>query len=293
MNNYTLKNYNFKIKDLANDMIIDIRKELVGAKVESSCLGQGVIIDFSELVISSVKSDIFATIKFNNELKLMSMSQALSKHMTMQHQEVLEKYLNKLTSLELKRCNRIMSKTDAKYEVYKAQRDARNQVIRARKAELARQAKIAKILTKLDSIGKNKLSNVNLDSHFYSMLGWLAKNSKAVYASIPDFAEGWFKTRFGYNTKCSIVESRKKTAGGYLMKWKPSFAIYINDSNNMPQMIEALTCKSTSKIIADTEFIFSLVQDYGFKFSKSQDVESIRAKIPTNFINDFNTGFNA
>ena len=55
-------------------------------------------------------------------------------------------------------------------------------------------------------------------------------------------------------------------------------AEYVSDTNN------------SSKTVMDTAFILNLVENYGFRFGKTQDVENIRSHVPSEYTSFFEAG---
>ena len=139
----------------------------------------------------------------------------------------------------------------------------------------------------------NQLKNLQLDElseatdEFYVALGWLAKHATTASASIPDYTESWFKDTFGQAAPYSIVDSRRRTSGGYLMRWAPSFTLYIKNAKQAPSILAPYISRNC---LHNTKLIYQLVENYGFNFGSSQNFENIKSRIPTQFMSSFNLG---
>jgi hypothetical protein len=76
------------------------------------------------------------------------------------------------------------------------------------------------------------------------------------------------------------------------MQWAISMTANIKKKSldKIPAFLTEHLSKS-GNAIADTAFIWDLVSNYGFKFGKTQDIDQIRATIPTNYITAFEEGY--
>lgn len=136
-------------------------------------------------------------------------------------------------------------------------------------------------------------SLISPTDEFYYSLGWLAKHSGTFAAALPDYLVPMFYSHFGTEYKPIIVDSRKKTVNGYAMQWTLSMKASISSkAANMPDYLTKYLSQS-GKHIADTTFIWDLVDNYGFKFGKRQDLEAIKSHIPNTYINLFEAGLAA
>jgi hypothetical protein len=129
-------------------------------------------------------------------------------------------------------------------------------------------------------------------SDFYYALGWLAKHIGTITATMPDYLSDAFKKYFGMDAVHTVVDSKKKTSNGHAMQWTWSFKASVKKADTIPSCI-ATHFNESRKAIADTSFIWDLVEDYGFSFGKKQDIEKIVQTIPAKYINSFNEGLTA
>lgn len=126
---------------------------------------------------------------------------------------------------------------------------------------------------------------------FYYALGWLAKHMGSLTAILPDYLGAAFENHFGAETPKTLVDSRAKTSGGFAKQWSWEFKSTIKklDETTVPECIQNVTT-DFSKGIHNTAFLWDLVDNYGFQFGKKQDVEKIRACVPSGYLASFEAG---
>lgn len=131
-------------------------------------------------------------------------------------------------------------------------------------------------------------------NEFYVSLGYIAKHAKKFTAKMPDYLNNWFITQFGTEAERSLVDSTKRTVNGFPMQWALSMTISLDTNDNMPAyLMQYLSSqKKEIKDIANTEFVYDLVSDYGFKFGKEQNLDSVLENIPEDEVESFNIGYN-
>ncbi len=133
------------------------------------------------------------------------------------------------------------------------------------------------------------VSAVSPTEEFYYALGWLAKHAGAVSAVLPDYLVDAFVKHFGNETPCRIVDSRKRSPAGWQQQWSWSFTVALKKPGVIPALI-AQHLNPTGNKVSNTSFIWDLVDNYGFQFGKTQDVDKIRSCIPTSHISFFEAG---
>lgn len=126
---------------------------------------------------------------------------------------------------------------------------------------------------------------------FYYALGWLAKHMGSLTAILPDYLGAAFENHFGAETPKTLVDSRAKTSGGFAKQWSWEFKSTVKklDETTVPECIQNVTT-DFSKGIHNTAFLWDLVENYGFQFGKKQDVEKIRACVPSGYLASFEAG---
>lgn len=159
-------------------------------------------------------------------------------------------------------------------------------------AEAKKRAKKEEEITKRfnNELAKvRSMEKIDQFNNFFVALGWLAKHGKNLVAAMPDIIEPWFVSQFG-DIKRTVVDSKKRTVNGFPMQWALSFALAVDDDTTMPA--ELFKYKSAQKNkIANTEFLYTLLSDYGFKTGvKTQDLEAIRATVPVSDLEAFDFG---
>ena len=151
------------------------------------------------------------------------------------------------------------------------------------------QARIAKKLKELESMKPEKTERLfNSPTTFYEALGWMAKHAISIKASMPDYMEKWFNSRFDAEYKY-VVDSRKRTSGGHPVQWGLSFRMSFNDT--VSGILEKRATSSNKKVIDSVAFVWDLIENYGFQFTKkTQDIEKIRSEVPSQYLADFEKG---
>ena len=136
----------------------------------------------------------------------------------------------------------------------------------------------------------NKEEDVEQVDEFYFALGWLAKHVGTVSAALPDYLENAFVKYFGNDAPCRVVDSKKRGPAGYQSQWTWSFKASLKKHESIPSYLVSKLSES-GKDISDTSFIWSIVDNYGFKFGKKQDIDEIRNHVPEQFMSSFDDGF--
>lgn len=132
----------------------------------------------------------------------------------------------------------------------------------------------------------------SITDEFYYSLGWLANNTGTLSAAMPDYLLSYFEKHFGTEAKPIVVDSKKRTVGGYAMQWALSMKAPIKKKSvaTIPACLTKHLGK-TGTAITDTSFVWDLVENYGFQFgTKKQDIDKIRACVPSDYIKFFEAG---
>lgn len=141
-------------------------------------------------------------------------------------------------------------------------------------------------------VAKSKITYAT--GEFYYNLGWLAKNIGTISAALPDYLLSYFEKHFGTNANPTVVDSKKRTVNGHPMQWTFSMKASLrkNAADNIPAFLKQYL-NSTGTSLANTSFIWDLVDNYGFKFGKKQNLEQIKSNIPAHCLEQFENGFAA
>lgn len=157
-------------------------------------------------------------------------------------------------------------------------------------AELKFQIKKEKMLAKLNELKpENTRRLFTTPMSYYETLGWMAKHITSIKPSMPDLAEKWFVGIFGDVENRYVVDSRKRTSGGFPMQWGLSCKISFDQEVVGPLAKRATS--SNKRVIDNVAFVWDLIEKYGFQFGKKQDVDLIRKEIPTKYLLDFERGY--
>ncbi len=133
--------------------------------------------------------------------------------------------------------------------------------------------------------------SLSLSDEFYYSLGWLAKHSGTVKAIVPDICESEFVQYFG--TEVPFTKTEYKVGpGGWISQWGKSFTASLVKVKTIPAYLEQyLNPKRTQ--VTDSEYIKDLVDNYGFQFGKTQNLEAIRQSVPAEYLPHFEAGYAA
>lgn len=198
-------------------------------------------------------------------------------------QNLFEEYLINWREFDNARKAEIQAKREAEIEAREAKKKAQAD---AKKAEAFEKKKKRDIQ---DFEERIKLSKpLSAASEFYISLGWLTKHTGTVSAALPDYLESTFVSHFG-DVPRRVVDSTKKGPAGWTSQWTSSFALSLKKPDMIPAMFEQYLNPSR-KALTDTSFVWELVDNYGFKFGKAQDLEAIRSCVPSEYISDFELG---
>lgn len=153
------------------------------------------------------------------------------------------------------------------------------------------EASKAKMIKEFETLAKTERT-MSATGEFYYSLGWIANNCGAFACSLPDYLLPYFQSQFGSDYEPHTVDSRKKTVNGYSMQWAISMTANIKKKSldKVPAFLNQYLSKS-GNAIANTSFIWDIVSNYGFQFGKTQDIDQIRATIPTEYIQYFENGY--
>lgn len=145
-------------------------------------------------------------------------------------------------------------------------------------------------LKKLNSLFPEKtIKSFDAPVNFYEALGWMAKHTTSIKPSMPDYMENWFVKNFGDVDDRYVVDSKKRTAGGFQMQWGLSFKMSFDAE--VKGQLELRATSKNKRTIDNVTFVWDLIKHYGFKFGKTQDLDEIRDNIPDENLVDFDRGY--
>jgi hypothetical protein len=165
----------------------------------------------------------------------------------------------------------------------------RVQIAEEQAKELKIKKKIEKQLAKLETLKPENTSKLfDAPQSQYEILGWMAKHCTSVRAAMPDYMEKWFVGKFG-DVERYVVNSKKKTSGGFDYQWGLGLKITFNSEVSGP--LEQRTTSKNKKVIDSVAFVWDLIENYGFQFGKVQNISQIKQEIPAQYLNDFEKGY--
>jgi hypothetical protein len=224
--------------------------------------------------LTATDTDIFVSIKFPACLKRFSLSFLFNKgHLELDEPETLFEVLETY--------NESLKVHDDELRELKKQADLkRQQELDEKKKAEAEEKRRAKIANQIKALKPEALTTD------YQLLGWMAKNVSCISATVPSDLEPWFIKNFG-SVKHTVVDSDAKTSGGHSMKYSISFKASFKAE--LPEVLQSKTGVK-KKVIDSVAFIWDLIENHGFNFGKSQDLESIKKTVPTTYLSEFETG---
>lgn len=275
-----------------NDLSADLTKELnelinppISAvhKKYGECKVSGFVVSINENNFTILADFVFAT-----ETKKLALNILLKNGLIQIYDydsfEVLKNFISSLADLQAEVKNVHHDRVSAKYE---ADREAKELA----KEEAKRKAHIEKTIHDFEVMTRQDRTKCATGEFYYS-LGWLAKHCGVITAKLPDYLCKAFESHFGSDVPKTLVDTSKKTIGGFSKQWSFEFVCSIKKVKDLevPAVILGTTSDIT-KGIHNTSFVWDLVDNYGFQFGKTQDLEKIRESIPAHCLEYFEKGY--
>jgi hypothetical protein len=172
--------------------------------------------------------------------------------------------------------------------------EAEKQAEAEKKAEEKYQKMKDKAIKEFEDLTQQAKTSLSTVDEFYYALGWLTNHVGSVSAAIPDYLEFAFEQHFGTDACPRVVDTKKRTSGGFAYQWGIGMTARLRskDLGIVPAILTQYL-NPAGKALTNTSFIWDLIETYGFKFGKKQDINHIRSKVPTKYINSFNDGLTA
>lgn len=260
----------------------DIIDAIIGTEVSHKAFGIGTIINGQVSGNSAI-----IEIDFNGNIKRLMLSSLFGPNgfaafVDEDNEAVISDYYDLMNAMQ--------------HQCYTAEEEERQAAKDAAKREKKRaqaQARMAsmkeKAIEEVDAIlaGDEKVE-ITEANEFYYTLGWLAAHCGTVTARMPDYLEDAFVRHFG-DVERTVVDSTKVGPSGYTSQWRLSLDMSLVKADRIPSTLEAFLNPARKKV-SKTSFVWQLVDDFGFKFGRKQDVEAIRDTIPYPYLDDFDTG---
>ena len=287
MKNYVVSNYE-NWNDLSVELTAELN-ELIPEPVVAnhSKFGDGT---FSNLVVSVSDSaaTIVADFTFENESKKLAVNVLIARgFLTVENTELFEtlkQFSEQLTVIQTE----IKS---VSYQRFVNKREAERKAAELAKQEAKYQATMAKAIQEFEVLTKQERTKC-ASGEFYYNLGWLAKNVNSISVTLPDYLLKYFEKHFGTESNPTVVDSKKKTINGHAMQWSLSMKASISKKavDSIPAFLKQYL-STAGNALTNTSFIWDIVDNYGFKFGKTQSLDDIRNSIPTHCIEYFEKGY--
>jgi hypothetical protein len=272
------------------DVYLEIEAEIVKAvgdyitNAEVSCVsyGTGKIISYT----GNTLEDLIVDIQFTDVVKRFSLVHIMNnKFIKIESISEIKDAWDSASEVHTaitaihKECERILRQQELEAQK-KAEAD--------KKAEAKYQKQKEKALNDFEMLS-NRTFEASTDNDFYYALGWLAKHVGTVSAALPDYLADAFAKYFGADTPCRVVDSKHRGPAGWQSQWSWSFSATLKKAETVPAILQQYL-NPKGKAITDTSFVWDLIDNYGFKFGKEQDVEQIAKTVPAKYIDSFNEG---
>lgn len=264
-------------------------EQLAGMEVDQKTYGKGIIVsatlgttEYVGIVGVDVGLSILGIIEFADCKKQFDLSIALSKSMTISNPDLFASLQAELDGLKEVRVAELKVKQEA---LIKEQEEKL-----AEEKRLKEQIKFEKhkrdTLQKFKALRPEKTSFI--PTTYYETLGWIAKHLNSIKPAMPDWMESAFVATFG-DVNRTVVDSKKRTTGGFPMQWGLSCKMSFNT-----EVVGPLELKATSqnkKVIDNVALVYDLVDNCGFQFGSTQDLDKILETVPAQYLEDFRRGY--
>lgn len=289
MKNYDVSNYQ-NWADLSADLTTELN-ELINSSISvvhkkyGECKVSGFVVSMNENTFN-----ILADFAFADESKKLALNILLKNGLVQIDDydsfEVLKNFISSLTDLQAEVKTVYRNRAAAKFE---ADRQAKELA----KQEAKYQAAKEKAIQDFEVMARQE-RGICASGEFYYNLGWLAKNVGTISAALPDYLLKYFENHFGTEAKPTVVDSKKRTVSGHPMQWALSMkaSLHKKSVDTIPPFAKQYL-NSAGNALTNTEFIWDLVENYGFRFGKSQDLNQIKSSIRPEYIKYFENGYAA
>ena len=250
-------------------LISGLFQQITGAEVVNQLLGSGKIVSCEnpcntlESIIVTVAFDLGETKRYglsvalsSRGLKFVDESMVSLWDECVSEQDKLKAQYNK--AIEELQCRQ---KEEAKLEQRRKDNEKKMAGLKASAEK------------EIDNLINNREKKISKADEFYYTLGWLAKHVGTITAKMPDFLEASFVKHFG-DVEHTVVDSTKVGPAGYTSQWRLSMEASLKKAESIPATLTGYL-NPAGKKVSKTSFIWSLIDDYGFKFGKKQDTLDI------------------
>ncbi len=267
-------------------LIADITEQFTGAEVSTRMLGSGKIIECLN-PCNNFESLIFVIHYDLDETKSYGAAAAIASGGLRFADESMHTLWDSFMEVHINLKQQLITATE---EAWRREREALKQEKKRKELE--------KKLTGFKASAEKEFNNL-INNHeritetdeFYYALGWLAGHVGTITAKMPDYLEESFIKHFG-DVEHTTVDSTKVGPAGFTSQWHLSMEASLKKAENIPAMFTKYLSQNGKKL-SKTSFVWSLVDDFGFKFGKKQDVVEILRCVPIEYVYVFNEGMKA
>jgi hypothetical protein len=270
MLNYNTENHSWS--EFLDELNTEISKLSFPFKVKHKFLG-----DCDLTAITATDTSIFGSFKTTTEIKRYDLNFLCEKnYLTFTSPDDCILILGVIDSF----FQSIATRDDELRELRRQAEEKRLQEAEEKKKAAAEEKRRQNIAAKIKAMKPESLTTD------YELLGWLAKNVSTISAVVPSDLDPWFVKNFG-SVAHTVVESDAKTSNGNPMKYSISFKASFK--NDIPAVLQS-KAGVKKKVIDSVSFIWDLIENHGFRFGKSQDIEAIKKTVPATYLSEFETG---
>ena len=234
---------------------------------------------------------LYATIEFASVgIKTISLDMALTNNLLVMPEILLETLLEAQTAFKTDFIERENEQRVADRLAREQAREAAKKAAEEQKNQEKYERTVTKAIKDFEAQAQATRAVSTADEFYYS-LGWLAKHAGTVTAALPDYLENSFVGHFG-SVPRRVVDSKHRGPAGWQAQWSWSFTI----SFKKPKQVGVIPALVASKLnpsgnkVSDTSFIWDLIDNYGFQFGKTQDIDQIRSHVPADKLSAFEAG---
>ena len=235
---------------------------------------------------------IYATIDFMSGTKMLALDVVFATQMLTMPDTLTDTLLEAQTAFKEDFTARTQAQREAERLAQEQAREAAEKAEEEKRAEAKYKQQKESVTRAFDNLIACTNTEPSDTDEFYYALGWLAKHAGTVSATLPDYLENAFIQHFGPETQRRVLDSKKRYPSGWTAQWAWSFTISLKKPKKLGVIPALLSDKlnPTGKMVSDTSFVWDLVDNYGFQFSKTQDIDKIRSHVPASCLAAFEAG---
>lgn len=250
----------------------------------------------TEVSVPSIGNSLFATIDFAAGTKKFALDTVLTGNLLTMPEILTDILVEAQTIFKADFIERETEKRTIERKAREEAEAAKKKTEADKKVEAQFQKAKLTAITEFDEL-INQVRPISDSDCFYYSLGWLAAHTGTIQAAIPDYLLANYEKHFGTDTKPYIYDSTKRTSGGHRFQWSLGITARLRKKGltEAPAPINEHVRETTQGtwFVVNTSFLWDLIDNYGFKLGKTQDLEKIKQTIPVQFIEIFEEGLQA